>query len=182
MIIKYFLILFFSIISTNSIALEIPESKFESSYSPVFLTSGFVNFSSSKRSEDSNFKNKYLPDNSSINHFKNNESLGNDSQIYLKSGFITDDKTIYGAVAKLEYNINTDNNKTEKLNLDQAFIYQESKFGKIEFGNNKAVNQKMKVGPARFARGAGGINGKYLENVNFSIFSNSSMTFLVPDL
>ena len=113
------------------------------------------------------FERKYLPDNSTKNHFNNQLSIGNDTQIYLKSGIMTDSKTRYGAVAKLEYNYNTNHNN-EKLNLDQAFIYQESNFGKFEFGNNKAVNQQMKLGPARFARGAGGINGKYLEHINLS--------------
>ena len=43
----------------------------------------------------------------------------------------------------------------------------ESMSGKIELGDNIGANQQMKVGPANFARGAGGINGKYLQHVNF---------------
>jgi hypothetical protein len=61
-------------------------------------------------------------------------------------------------------------------NLDQAFIYSQNSFGKFELGNNQAVNQKMKSSPAHFARGAGGINGKYLENINMPILANSPTT------
>jgi hypothetical protein len=38
----------------------------------------------------------------------------------------------------------------------------------------------MKTGPASFARGAGGINGKYLENVNLPISTNSSANIKSP--
>lgn len=154
-------------------AAEISPKEFDDS-SLAFIANGFVNFSAANRNQNSYFQNKNLPDDTSPNHFRRDQSIGNDSQIYLKTGFITSNETIYGAVAKLEYNINSDIKKTEKLNLDSAYIFQESKIGKIEFGNNKAVNQKMKVGPARFARGAGGINGKYLENINLANFASSN--------
>ncbi len=78
-------------------------------------------------------------------------------------------------MAKVEFNYNSDN-RNENPNLDQAFTFAEGDFGKVEFGNNQAVNQKMKVGPARFARGSGGINGKYLEQVNLSMLADSSQS------
>jgi hypothetical protein len=166
-------ILLYSIFfATSSFASEISSKDFKDDKPLAFVANGFVNFTAASRTQDSNFRNKTLPD-GSANRFTQDQAIGNDSQIYLKTGFKTNQETTYGAVAKLEYNINSDIKKTEKLNLDQAYVFQESKIGKIEFGNNKAVNQKMKVGPARFARGAGGINGKYLENVNLSDFSNN---------
>lgn len=170
---------FFSILfllySTKAFAdlYEIPEKNFVKNNSPVFLINGLVDFNMASRNQKSDFNKQHLPDNFSDNHFNNSQSIGNDSQFYLKTGISTGDKTKYGAVAKLEYNINSDN-RNENLNLDQAFIYNENYFGKFEFGNNFAVNQKMKVGPARFARGAGGINGKYLEQINFSMLGNST--------
>ena len=90
--------------------------------------------------------------------------MGNDSQLFLKAETVRGEAK-YGAVNKFEFNINSDH-RNENPNLDQAFAFAENDFGKFEIGNNQAVNQKMKVGATRFARGAGGINGKYLEHVN----------------
>jgi hypothetical protein len=78
-----------------------------------------------------------------------------------------------GITSKFELNFNT-NSKNENPNLDQVFLYLDNDFGRFEFGNFLPVNQKMKYGPARFARGAGGINGKYLEYVNFPTSDQNS--------
>jgi hypothetical protein len=161
----------FQLCNHSSYAQVIPEKKFTKTNSPVFLVNGFFNVSAGKSNQNRAFEKNYLPDGITKNQFNNSQSIGNDTQIYLKSGIMTESKTKYGAVAKFEYNYNTNHNR-ENPNLDSAFIYQENNFGKFEFGNNKAVNQQMKLGPARFARGAGGINGKYLEHINLSAITS----------
>jgi hypothetical protein len=153
----------------------IPEKFYKEPNVPIFATSGFVNFSAASRDQNSNFEQQKLPDSATTNHLHNPGSIGNDSQLFFKSGIMTQSGAKYGAVAKVEFNYNSDH-RNENPNLDQAFTFAESDFGKFEFGNNQAVNQKMKTGPARFARGAGGINGKYLEQVNMPMLSNSVQT------
>lgn len=128
-------------------AQTISDKKFSKTNSPVFVADGFANFSATD--------------------FDQKPNLGNDSQLFLKTGVMTQSHVKYGAVAKLELNVNTDGRR-QNPNLDQVFLFAEGAAGKFEFGNIYAVNQKMKTGPASFARGAGGINGKYLEGVNLA--------------
>jgi hypothetical protein len=143
-------------------------------YSQTFSKSGFVNFSASLRHQNSSFAKQTLPDSSTKNYLNNSSSIGNDSQIFLKASDKTQSGAKYGAVAKVEFNFNSDG-RTENPNLDQVFTFLENDFGKIEFGNSQAVNQKMKSGPTRFARAAGGINGKYLENINLPMSGQSGV-------
>ncbi len=166
-----------SVISTQALAKndpqKIPNRKLRNSDGIVFDTSGFVNFSASSTNQSSAFEGKKLPDNLTTNHSHNNQIIGNDSQAYLKAGIKTKDDSTYGAAAKFEFLIDSNRRKVNP-NLDQAFFYAEKGYGEFQIGNNKAVNQKMKVGPARFARGAGGINGKYLEHINLPMLTDSS--------
>lgn len=138
----------------------------------AFAIDGFANFSASQNNQASSFEQKNLPDNFTKNHRDKNFTIGNDTQIYLKTAIKSSDKNTFGAVAKVEFNLNS-KRFNEHPNLDQAYFFSESDFGKFELGNYFAVNQKMKVGPAKFARGAGGINGKYLESVNLPMLANS---------
>ncbi len=154
----------------------IAEKNFKQINTPVFVANGFINFSAANANQESSFENRNLPDGFSRNIFHKPNSIGNDSQVFLKTGVKLESGAKYGAVAKLEMNIN-DQRFSEHPNLDQIFLYRESETeGKFEFGNNKAVNQIMKVGPARFARGAGGINGKYLEHINLPMLANSAQS------
>lgn len=142
-------------------------------YSKTFATSGFINFSAASRNQDSTFEQQNLPDGLTKNHLNNPQSIGNDSQIFLKFAKEAPDGVKYGMTAKTEFNFNSDG-RNENPNLDQIFTFAENDFGKFELGNNQAVNQKMKSGPALFARGAGGINGKYLEQVNLPMLGEAS--------
>ena len=151
----------------------ISDKKFTKTNSLVFEASGFVNFSAAMQNQASSFENKKLPDGFNRNYSHEKGSVGNDSQVFLKTGLMDKNGVKYGAVAKFEVNVNS-NGRKENPNLDQNFIFAESDFGNFEFGNNFAVNQKMKVGAARLAKGAGGINGKYLEHVNLSMLTDSS--------
>ncbi len=132
-------------------AQTIPDKKFIKANSVVFAADGFANFSGAFRNQNA----------------ENRAALGNDSQLFLKAGVMTQSKVKYGAVVKTELNINTDGRR-ENPNFDQVFFFSESAVGRVEIGNSQSANQKMKTGPASFARGAGGINGKYLENVNLA--------------
>ena len=143
-------------------------------YSKTFATSGFINFSAASRNQDSTFEQQNLPDDLTKNRLNNPQSIGNDSQIFLKFAKEAPDGLKYGITAKTEFNFNSDG-RNENPNLDQIFTFAESDFGKLELGNNQAVNQKMKSGPTRFARGAGGINGKYLEQVNLPMLGGSGL-------
>lgn len=173
----YLILLPLFLLPTNSYSANsqtIPEKKFSSVNSPVFLTNGFINFSAASRNQSTAFEQQTLPDGFTTNGLHNLQSIGNDSQFFFKTGIMTQDRAKYGAVAKAEFNFNSDG-RNENPNLDQAFLFSEQSFGKFEFGNYQAVNQKMKTGPAQFARGAGGINGKYLEQVNMPMLASGSL-------
>jgi Gram-negative porin len=107
------------------------------------------------------------------NRMTNNPDFANDSEVYIKAGGINEYGMKYGAVVQLEADVSTDATK-QGFNASRSFIFTESNVGKVEFGNNIGANQKMKVGPANFARAAGGINGKYLEYINLPMLADST--------
>lgn len=123
--------------------------------------------------------------NFSFAHKENNNknySFGNDSQLFIKKDANFKDSK-FGGTIKLETNFNS-NNQNEVPLIDQADLHFDNRIGKFEIGNMVAVNQKMKHDPARIARGAGGINGKYLEQVNISHFfnkKNENDDFVISD-
>ncbi len=159
----------------------------QTTQSPYFLVNGFSNFSASSQNQSSSFEQKNLSDGISKNHFEKDRQIGNDSQFFFKTGIkkkhTSDRETKYELTAKAEFNVNSVR-RNENPNLDQIFISAKDPVsflrGTFEVGNYFAVNQKMKVGPARFARGAGGINGKYLEYVNLPILADSSQSTNSP--
>lgn len=136
----------------------------------IYLIDGYSNFSAISSNQSSEYNNKILADNLTENKI-NNFSFGNDTQIFFKSGYKFKNDNKIGLVLKTEFNYSTNKIK-ESPNIDQAFIYSQSNIGRFEFGNYQAVNQKMKFGPARIARGSGGINGKYLQYVNFPMLAS----------
>lgn len=165
--------LLLAIYATPSLAQTISNKEFSKANAPVYLVDGLANFSVSGRNQAAAFDHSRLPNSTSNNVTKNSMSIGNDTQIFFKTGVMDKKKNKYGVIAKTEFNFNSDG-RDEYPVLDQAFWFGENKKkGRIEVGNITAVNQKMKSGPAKFARGAGGINGKYLESVNLPA-SNSS--------
>ncbi len=95
----------------------------------------------------------------------------------------TYDSLEYGATASLEAN-SAQRPIADSLVINRAFIYSKDlQFGEMQIGNNSDVNQKIKVGPAKFARASGGINGHYLQYINSSIDKNSDQAFiLIPQL
>jgi hypothetical protein len=138
-----------------------------------FELSGIANSTASMANQSSEYSDKILPDKISKNHQNNSINIGLDNQIFAKTLLKISSENYLGATAKFELNYNS-NSRYQNPNLDQIFIYTENNFGKFEFGNIVAVNQKMKFGPAKFARGAGGINGKYLEYVNLPMLAKDN--------
>lgn len=154
-------------------AQTISDENFDADNQTIFAVSGFVNVTSAARNQSSAFDKKFLPDNKTTNYYSRNSALENNSQIYLKVAQMAQNQVKYGATLKLESEISTDQ-KNGVLNIDEGFLYAQSDYGKLEFGNNKPANQKMKVGPASFARGNGGINGNYLKYINLPMLANSA--------
>jgi hypothetical protein len=175
----------FLFISLESYGQNIPNEMFESPNTPIVAISGFINTSAVVRSQDKSYSGERLPDSvvdkgvvdntkpGTYNRFSRKYGIVNDSEIYIKAGAMSESGLKYGAIVELEADLSQDG-RSEGLNADKSFIFIESRVGKFEFGNNLAVNQKIKVGPALFARAAGGINGKYLEHINFSMLTDSS--------
>lgn len=169
----------------NSYSQNIPNSLFSKPNTPVVTIGGFINFNGAMRSQDGSYDDSRLTDAikdgnninpefaGTHNRFSRGYSLANDSEIYFKVGAISDSGLKYGAIIELEADTTTDG-LNEGFNADKSFIFAESRFGKFEFGNNNAVNQKMKVGPSVFARATGGINGKYLQHINLPNLAHSS--------
>ena len=169
-----------------SFAQSIPNEILQKPNTPVVSVGGFIHFNAAYRKQDSEYSDQRLPDSKlkadgtvnpqfagTHNRFSRNYGLANDSEIYIKVGAISDAGLKYGAIVELEADT-TSNGLNEGFNADKSFIFTESSIGKFEFGNNNAANQKMKVGPASFARAAGGISGKYLQHINLPMYSDNS--------
>lgn len=181
--------------SSSALAQSIPNELLQSPNTPVVTVGGFINFSAVTRSQSKAYSQDRLPDavldaNGKVdvghndathntlgthNRYSNKYDFVNDSEIYIKVGAISDSGLKYGAIVELEADTSP-NGRGNGFNADKSFIFTESKVGKFEFGNNLAANQKMKVGPAIFARAAGGINGKYLEHINLPQLAHSSQS------
>jgi hypothetical protein len=167
-------------------AQNIPDELFKKPNTPIVTVGGFINFTGAARSQSDAYNADRLPDailqdnrqpNPELagthNRFSKSSSFANDSEIYIKVGAISDSGLKYGAIIELEADTTTDA-FNEGFNADKSFVFTESRIGKFEFGNNNGVNQKMKVGPASFARATGGINGKYLQHINLPMLAHSS--------
>jgi hypothetical protein len=64
---------------------------------------------------------------------------------------------------------------SNSFNLNKAFIFSKNpNFGEIIIGNDAQITQRIKVGTANFASAAGGVNGKYLQYVNFFMLAHNS--------
>jgi len=163
------LLVFFT--NKNLYAQLIPDQKFKK-LKTVYLVDGYANFNAVNASQNNFYNKNLLSDNITENRI-DRYSLNNDTQIYFKSGYQFNNDVKIGVVIKSEFNYSTNKIK-ESPNIDQAFIYSQSDFGRLEFGNYQAVNQKMKFGPSRIARGSGGINGKYLQYVNLPMLASSA--------
>ena len=138
---------------------------------------GSSTFSAAARNQSTAYEQKQFSDGSN-NRNDRNPALENNSQLYFKleNKASTFAKNKFGVTLKVESEASSAQNKAT-INADQGFVYADSEnFGKFELGDNVAVNQKMKVGPASFARGAGGINGNYLKYINLP---NSSQFILI---
>ena len=130
---------------------------------------GLTNFSAATQNQASAFKQDRLS-NATNNRNNSSQSFENNTQLFGKVE-IKNKNLKYGATLKGEGEASSNQNKGV-VNADQAFIFAESEeSGKFELGDNIAVNQKMKVGPASFARGNGGINGNYLKYINLPVDS-----------
>ncbi len=138
---------------------------------PILSFKGFSNSSFAVRNQNSSFEQKKLPDAFTDNRYNGRYGANNSSQFNLKAEAKTSLNVKYGIAARLETEFFSDQNRG-RVDIDQAFIFADSSYGKFEFGNIVAVNQKMKVGPASFAKGNGGINGNYLKYVNLPMLNN----------
>jgi hypothetical protein len=179
-----FLAVFFAAINPNqslaqiaNLSQTISEKDFKDK-SAVFVVNGVANFSATHRNQNGSYEHSTLPDNFNKNKNSADSSIGNDTQLVLKSAIKTENKSKLGASARVEFNVNSDG-RNEAPNLDRFFIFSEpiwhrQNWGNFELGNNIAANQQMKISAGNLARGAGGINGKYLEYVNLPMLSNSA--------
>lgn len=160
--------------NAQNISPYLSEKNFQNNKNYSIEINGIINSSLTKANQKNIYQKNILPDNFSKNYLNNEINLGLDNQTFVKGAIKLNNNNILGITSKFELNFNT-NSRNENPNLDQAFLYLDNNFGRFEFGNFVAVNQKMKHGPARFARGAGGINGKYLEYVNLPILNQNSV-------
>lgn len=153
-------------------------AKAENSKAVTF--NGTSNFTAAARNQSNSFEQNQLPDSATNNRYKSSEAVSNNSQLFIKTKASTDSQIKYGSIVKLESEASSDQNRM-RFDIDQASIFAENSLGKIEFGNISAVNQKMKTGPASFARGNGGINGNYLKYVNFPVSANANSNIKSPN-
>ena len=160
-------------VNAQNISPYLTEKNFQNNQNYSFEVDGIINSSLAKTNQKNIYEKNILPDNFSKNYIDGNANIGLDNQVFAKGAIKLNNANYLGITSKFEFNFNT-NSKNENPNLDQAFLYLDNNFGRFEFGNYVAVNQKMKYGPARFAKGAGGINGKYLEYVNLPVLNQDS--------
>ncbi len=171
--ISYFFIALFCFLFPSLTNAANSGTKFSLSKNSELTIQVSSNVAAAFRNQSSDFEQAKL-DNETNNRQDQNLALENNSQLYLKlenKNPQNSDQIKFGTIIKIESELSSAQNKGT-INADQGFVYANSEsFGKIEFGDNIAVNQKMKVGPASFARGAGGINGNYLKYINLPINS-----------
>lgn len=185
-IIKLVSLASFALISQNLYAQTTSNGNNQDRFSPApsINLGGFINANAGFRSEDNAFGKLRLPDaqitagaldNSTGTHNRmtNNPDFTNEAEVHVKVAGINEFGMKYGAVIELQANTSSAA-RNEGFNADKAYIFTESRLGKLEFGNNSSVNYRMKVGPETFARGAGGINGKYLEYINMPMLADST--------
>lgn len=170
---------------TNSLYAQQTDSGYGHSASPTVSVGGFVNAIGAYRTQTNAFGRDRLPDAvyadgvvdntnpGTHNRMTSNPDFTNEAEIHVKAAGINEFGMKYGGVIELEANTSV-SARNEGFNADKAYIFTESYVGKLELGNNMSVAQKMKVGPDTFARGAGGINGKYLEYINLPMLGDST--------
>ncbi|MFC1659111.1 porin [Pseudomonadota bacterium] len=160
---------------------------------PVVTVGGFVDFYGGSASQTGVYDSENLPDddkddtNTVGTQNKNGDSMNfsNESEIHIEVNGINDLGMKYGAIVELEANI-TNDSESNDINADKAYIFSESMYGKLEFGNTNGVAHNMKLGAETFARGAGGINGEYLNHINLPMvvhqsYSNSGSANYIDD-
>jgi len=151
---------------------------------PIVNISGFINSNIGARTQNNAFDKNRLPDSQIVagvtqdntgtkNKMSNNPDWTSEAKMRIKVTDEPESGLKYGVAIDFEANTGSAS-KHNNIGVNKAFIFSESGFGKVEFGNNSAVNYKMKLGPETFARGAGGINGKYLEYINVPILADGS--------
>ncbi len=176
----YFLLILL-ISSGNIFAKDIMIKKLEGKTYKI-KANGNLNLLSSNYHQHKSYENSLLDDNLSKNYNKKGYNLVADGELDLifTSQISSKIKTKIGA--NFEFNID-DNKRKHNPYLDQIYISNKNKFGRFEAGNIKPVNQRMKYDPASFARGAGGIKGKYLEHINLPILAdyNNSINGVCQD-
>jgi len=160
-------------VSAQNISPYLNRKNFKENKKYAVEFSGIINTNLAHSSQKNTSSNRNLADGFSKNYQEDVVSAGLDNQSFIKGGFKINDNNHLGIIAKIELNYNS-NSRKEHPNLDQFFGYLENPWGKIELGNFLPVNQRLKTGPASFARGAGGINGKYLEHVNLPVLSQNN--------
>ena len=81
---------------------------------------------------------------------------------------------------KFGFNLKIESNQQHSplLIIDQAYISYKNHLGTFELGNYFPANQQLKQGPSKITRGAGGINGKYLQYIKTN--SNDNAFILLP--
>lgn len=170
---RVFLLITILIYSKQSFASYIDDKKFSSLTSLAFDYDGTINLGSSEVFQKKYYQKDLLPDGLTANLNNKKNYLNLDLAGHLKYGYMSNNGSKFGVIARFEY-VASSGEKNLDFNLDRAFLFAENDLGKFEIGNNLPVNQMMKVGPARFATAAGGINGKYLENINLPMLADYS--------
>ncbi len=158
------------------LAKEIFSQKTEENKFKVLLE-GDLNLTSAGVKQQNSYQKNLLPDNSTKNYLNDNYNFVGDSEVNLRFEVESKNKTKTSLNANFQGNADINKRKRNPY-LDQIFIAQKNRLGRFEIGNTKPANQQMKYDPASFARGAGGVRGKYLEHVNLPIladFNNSAL-------
>ena len=144
---------------------------------PVVSVGGYIDVNGAKSSQEDTYSDDMINNvsgytaagtlgTSSIkNRATDDIVFAGEASLLFKVNGVNDYGFRYGAVMELNAN-STYNSWNNDLNATKSYIYTESIVGKLEFGNELGASQKMKVDAGTFARGTGGINGKYLNYIN----------------
>ncbi len=166
----FFFILFFLV---NSSAF-CQDYQLENFYPLVLKVSGLIDINAGFKQQNEAFDNLGGSQNKAANL-----AFANQAKLKLKIINNNDSEFNYGAAAELQANKYIGIGG-EILALDKAYLFSQLPIGTIELGNNAAVNQTMKVGPANFSRAAGGVNGNYLQYINLPICRFNCDKFKLP--
>jgi predicted porin len=108
-----------------------------------------------------------------------------DNELFIEARAATESGILYGSTIILEVGSGGLDGDSPVTEIDEAYLFFSSSFGRFEFGRRDGAEQLMYVGAEEAQAGTGGIDGD-IPNINFIEFENTDIaakaTYFTPRL